>query len=180
MNIGGGHGRFGVIVAAGLAIMALAGPSPAAADAGSFLLSIEGAWKGRGTARIPGRENEERISCKVDNRYEEKSAALEITGNCATTQSKSSVSGRLSHSGDEVTGSLMGTFEGATITRSSGKLSGNRLVVSTNFLDNATGNLTRSRQVIRKTGSGFEAEFYTYSNKQRKFVKAGSIAFSAN
>ena len=154
-------------------------PQQAAADAKSFLQRIEGSWKGNGKAKIPGREAEERISCKVDNIYNSEAGALEISGDCATTQAKSSVSGELVHAGNNVTGSLIGSFDGATITKSNGSISGGELVVSTNFLDNATGHLTRSRQVVRITDPGFEAEFYTFSNKEGKFLKAGSIKFTS-
>lgn len=153
--------------------------TPAMADAGSFLRSIAGDWRGRGTAKIPGRETEERISCKVQNQYDDSGSALVVRGNCATTQSKSSVSGKLEHSGNRVSGSLIGAFAGATITKSDGEVAGGQLVVSTNFVDNATGTLTRSRQVIRKTGGGFKADFYLYDNKLGKFAKAGSLDFTA-
>jgi hypothetical protein len=174
---------FGLVGQLALVLVAMAAvmwPLSVRADAGAFLQSIEGSWRGRGTAKIPGRENAERITCQVDNQFLEADKALEISGNCATTQSKSGVSGRLSYSGDSISGALIGNFEGSTITKSEGNYAGDELVVSTNFVDNTTGNLTRSRQVIRKTGPGFEAEFYTFDNRQGKFVKSGSIRFSSN
>jgi hypothetical protein len=48
-----------------------------------------------------------------------------------------------------------------------------------NFVDNATGTLYRSQQVIRRTGKGFEADFYWYSNRLGKFTKSGSIKFTS-
>jgi hypothetical protein len=174
---GTASGMAGPIFALVLAAVA-ACPDAAMADAGSFLRSIEGSWRGRGTAKIPGRRDVERVICQVENAFLAADSALEINGNCATTQSKSSVSGRITFSGDSVSGSLIGNLDGATITKSDGSYADDELVVSTNFLDNATGDLTRSRQVIRKTEAGFEAEFYTFDNRQGKFLITGSIRFS--
>ena len=65
------------------------------------------------------------------------------------------------------------------MTKSTGKVNGNELVVSANFVDNATGALWRSRQVVRKTGEGFSADFFTFENAKGEFVKSGSIQFSS-
>jgi hypothetical protein len=165
-------------IIASLLVAATFSPHAAMADAGAFLQSIEGSWRGRGTAMIPGRRNAERVICQLENAFLATDSALEINGNCATTQSKSSVSGRITFSGDSVSGSIIGNMDGATITKSEGSFSDDELVVSTNFLNNATGDLTRSRQVLRKTEPGFEAEFYTFDNRQGKFLKTGSIRFS--
>lgn len=161
------------------AVFLAVSPNYAQADAGTFLKSLEGGWRGSGVARIPGRETEERISCRVTNAYSDSSNELSINGSCATTQFKSSVQGKLSHSGNDVTGALMGSFDGSRMTKSTGTVSGNKLVVSANFVDNATGALWRSRQVVRKTGKGFSADFYTFENSKGKYVKSGTIRFSS-
>jgi hypothetical protein len=154
-------------------------PVAAMADAGSFLKSLSGSWRGGGVARFPGRESEERISCRITNAYDAAASELSVRGDCATTQMKSAVQGKLNHSGNEVTGALIGSFEGSRMTKSTGTVSGNRLVVSANFIDNATGNLTRSRQIVRLTGKGFEADFYLFDNAKNQYVKFGSMRFSS-
>ncbi|MGI9399915.1 MAG: hypothetical protein ACR2O0_01560 [Rhizobiaceae bacterium] len=166
---------------AGLVIAGLLafGPGAALADAGQFLKSLEGGWRGSGVAKLPGRETEERISCRVNNAYSNSSNELSVNGTCATTQFKSSVQGKLNHDGNDVTGALMGSFDGARMTKSTGTVKGNQLVVSANFVDNATGALWRSRQIVRTTGKGFSADFYTYENASGKYVKSGSIKFSS-
>ena len=162
-----------------MAVPAVGSPNVARADAGAFLKSLEGGWRGSGVAKLPGRESEERISCRVTNDYDGNANELSINGTCATTQAKSTVNGKLNFSGNEVTGALMGSFDGSRMTKSTGKVNGNELVVSANFVDNATGALWRSRQVVRKTGKGFSADFYTYENAKGEFVKSGSIQFSS-
>lgn len=161
-----------------IAIVLAFSPKSAQADAGNFLKSLEGGWRGSGAAKLPGRDTEERVSCRVTNTYNDSSSELSINGTCATTQFKSAVQGKLNHTGNDVTGALMGSFDGAKMTKSTGSVSGNKLVVSANFVDNATGALWRSRQVVRKTGKGFSADFYTFENSKGKYVKSGTIKFS--
>jgi hypothetical protein len=169
-----------LVSAFALAFAVDAATGVARADAGAFLRSIEGSFRGSGTAAIPGRDEVENVSCRVSNAYDQQASALVVSGNCATTQAKSAVKGQLTHNGDSVSGSLISTAGGTSQTSSSGEVNGNTLVVSTNFIDNRTGKLTRSRQVVSKTGGGFRAEFYTYDNRAGKFMKAGSIRFTGN
>jgi len=151
---------------------------PARADTASdFLKGLEGSWRGRGSAILPGREKAERITCQVTNDFQ--GEALVVKGECASTQGKAAVSGRLSHAGDKVSGSFIDAVQGAKMTTSAGSLSGGNLVVSSSFVENATGNLTRTRQVIRKGGSGFKADFFTYDNASGAYQPSGSITFSA-
>lgn len=168
-------------VLAGLALLAGAAiaPAPAHADASGFLKSIEGSWKGRGTAKLPGRGDSESVSCRVTSSYAESETALQVKGDCATTQAKTPVNGKITHNGDTVSGSLLNGVGGATMTKSEGKVKGNQLVVLSNFVDDRTGQLTRSRQVIRKTGSGFQANFYIYDNGSKQFEPAGELKFTA-
>jgi hypothetical protein len=152
---------------------------PAKADAGAFLRGMEGSYRGSGTAKIPGRDKLENVSCRVSNSYDGNTNILAITGNCATTQAKNVVRGELKHDGNNVTGSLIGAVDGLSLTKSSGTLNGNQLVVSSSFVSNNTGRLTRSRQIISRTGSGFNTQFYTFDNKSGSFIKAGSINFTS-
>jgi hypothetical protein len=166
------------MLAGAACVFMIAGAGPAKADAaGDFLKGLEGSWRGRGSAIIPGREKSERITCQVTNAYE--GAALVVSGECASTQGKTSVSGRLNHSGEKVSGSFINAFKGASMTKSAGQVSGGRLTVSTSFVENATGQLARTQQVIRKSGSGFKADFFVYDNAAGAYKPSGSISFSA-
>jgi hypothetical protein len=160
------------------ATAALPMAAPARADAaGDFLKGLEGTYRGRGSAIIPGREKSERITCQVTNSYQ--TGALVVKGECASTQGKTSVSGKLSHSGEGVSGSFIDAFKGASVTKSSGTVKGGRLTVSTNFVENGTGQLARTQQIIRKSGSGFKADFFVYDNAAKAYQPSGSISFSA-
>lgn len=169
---------FGLSALAVAALLSAPVSTPARADAASdFLKGLEGSYRGRGSAIMPGREKSERITCQVTNNYE--GSALVVNGECASTQGKTSVSGRLSHAGDKVTGSFINAVRGASMTKSSGKISGGRLTISSSFVENGTGRLARTQQVIRKSGSGFKADFFLYDNASGTYQPSGSISFSA-
>ena len=125
--------------------------------AGDFLKGLEGSWRGRGSAILPGRENAERITCQVTNSY--KGKALVVNGECASTQGKTSVSGRLNHAGETVTGSFINALQGASMTKSSGALSGGNLTVSSNFVENATGHLDAHPAGHPQGGFGLQGGF---------------------
>jgi hypothetical protein len=171
------------IVARLVLCLAFAGIMPAVAAradvAADFLRTLEGSWRGRGSATIPGRLNPERITCQITNTYEAASGDLVVAGECASTQGKTPVQGKLSHKGNAVSGSIISTLRGATVTTSSGSISGGRLTVSSSLMENATGRLVRTQQVIRKEGGGFEASFFTYDNASGTFKPAGNLMFSA-
>lgn len=162
-----------------MASVAIGVPASAIADSGSFLKSLEGKWRGSGLYRFEGRKDNERLSCRVINTYDASAHQLSLSGDCATAQFKNSIRGKIKEDGNRVTGAMMGTLDGSRMTKSTGSIKGNQLVVLANFVDNATGTLYRSQQVIRKTGRGFEADFYWYDNKLGKFTKSGNIKFTS-
>ncbi|MGI9399649.1 MAG: hypothetical protein ACR2O0_00210 [Rhizobiaceae bacterium] len=162
-----------------LALSVISVPSLAIADAGSFLKSLEGEWRGRGLYRFEGRNTDERLNCRVTNTYNEAAERLSLKGDCATAQFKNSIQGQLAKDGNNVSGAMMGTLDGSRMTKSMGSIKGNQLVVQAYFVDNATGTLYRSQQIIRKTGKGFEADFYWYDNKLGKFTKSGNVKFTS-
>jgi hypothetical protein len=166
------------LAAAVLASVALGMPASSIAGASSFLKSLEGNWRGTGFYRFEGRQTDEKLICRVTNTYNATNQRLDVTGDCATAQLKSSLSGYLMEDGDKISGALMGTLDGSRLTKSTGSIKGNQLVVLANFVDNATGTLYRSQQVVRRTGKGFEADFYWFDNKLGKFAKSGTIKFT--
>lgn len=167
-----------ILVALGLCVSFLAAPAAHADVAGDFLSGLEGKFRGRGMAKILNRDKAEPVSCKVSNSYDAAKSSLQVVGDCASSQGKSKVSGNISHSGDAVSGAFIGNIEGSTVTGSRGSVSAGRLVINSNLVDNATGNLTRTRQVIRKEGAGFVAEFYSYDNKSAKYELNGTMNFT--
>lgn len=150
-----------------------------AADAGAFLERLAGEYRGRGTAKLNGRDDAEKVSCKISNRYDASSKALIVKGNCASTQGKSSVSGKMTHQGDSVRGSLFASGESA-VTKSEGSVKNGKLTVTTNFVNKTTQRLTRTIQIIQQSGSGFKAQFYVYDNSKKKFEPSGQLSFSGS
>lgn len=146
----------------------------------AFLRQLQGSYRGRGVALIPGRPKEERVICQIANLFDEAESALVIEGECASTMGKTRVDGRLAQDGERVTGSLIHALKGATMTTSRGVFSEDgALVVFSSFVNNSSGNLTRTRQVIRNDEAGFAADFYTFDNASGDYRPVGSIAFSA-
>ena len=162
-----------------IASFLIAMPAFAVADAGSFLKSLEGEWRGSGLYRFEGRKDHERLNCRVTNIYDNSVQQLSMKGDCATAQFKNSIQGLIKKNGNNITGAMMGTLDGSRMTKSTGSFKGNQLVVQANFVDNATGTLYRSQQIIRRTGKGFEADFYWYDNKLGKFTKSGNVKFTS-
>ena len=149
----------------------------AAESAGEFLKSLEGHYRGRGSAEItPGRPAE-RVACQVSNRYDAKASALVVEGNCASTQGKSKVDGRITHQGNDVSGMLISSLD-ASVTKSTGYMKDDRLRVFTSFVENVTKKLTRTLQVISHADNGYEADFYVFDNKSGKYEKSGHMSFS--
>ncbi|MCG6856471.1 MAG: hypothetical protein LJE67_00220 [Salaquimonas sp.] len=151
----------------------------AADSAGQFLEKLAGEFRGRGTASLPGRDTPEKVSCKISNSYDAATKALVVKGNCASTQAKTTVSGKMVYDGDKVSGSLFTSGE-SIVTKSSGSVKGEKLTVSTNFSDKVSGKLTRTLQVIRSTSRGFDADFFIYNSSNGKFERAGSIKFTGS
>ena len=162
-----------------MASFLIASSAVANADPASFLKSLEGNWSGDGLYRFEGRRTDERVSCRVTNTYDESAQRLNLAGSCATAQLKNSIQGYLSGEGGKVSGALLGTLDGSRMTKSTGSVKGNQLVVQASFVDNATGTLYRSQQVVRRTQQGYEADFYWYDNKLQKFTKSGTIEFTS-
>jgi hypothetical protein len=129
---------------------------------------------------LPGREKPERVTCSIENRWDGKAAALTVSGQCASSQGKSPVTGRLELKGSEISGSFLGDFDGATPTKSGGVASSSELVVVTSFVDNRTGALSQTRQVIRPSAKGFSAVFYLFDNRTRTFEKSGEMEFTGS
>ncbi len=157
------------------------GETEDAAERGTaFLRQMQGTYRGRGVALIPGRPKEEKVICQLTNQFDEEGSALVVEGECASTMGKTRVEGRLAQEGERVTGSLINALKGSTMTKSRGVFSEDgALVVFSSFVNNSSGNLTRTRQVIRKEEAGFAADFYTFDNATGEYEPVGSIAFAA-
>lgn len=161
------------VAAASLILVATFSPV-GAETAADFLKSLEGSYAGRGNAVVVGDETT-KISCKVANHFDASAIALEISGNCASTKGKSVVNGKVVANGGKLSGSFVSARKDVTVTKTSGQFSGGKMVLTTNMLENKTGNLIRVRQHISRTDSGIKADFYAFDSKTQKYKPSGTI-----
>ncbi len=162
-----------------LCILATMTLSPAYADSpAKFLAGLDGEFKGRGMAILEFSDKEQRITCKLKNNFDETQEELHISGECASTQGKASVNGKLQIVDGQITGSFFSPFPNSEMTTSQGTISNGSLVVSAAFVNNETGNLQKVRQIVsRATNSGFDSKFQSFDNASDSYQDAGSMKF---
>ena len=100
-----------------------------------------------------------------------------MNGKCASSQGARVVKGAISHKGDVVTGTYISLRSDVEMTKSTGNVGSDSLAIFSYFVDAMTGNLTKIRQVLKLTGKGFEADFFSFDNKTKKYESAGTISF---
>ena len=154
--------------------------STAFADSASeFLGLLDGKFRGRGMAVLEFSEEEQRVSCRIENQFDEAKSELKISGECASTQGKTVVNGKLQVKDGEIVGSFISPFPNSELTTSNGVFSNGGLVVSATFVENDTGNLRRIRQIVSTPNeSGFKSRIQSYDNETKAFKDAGSMEFS--
>lgn len=158
----------------GVAIALGANQQALAENAASFLKSLEGDYSGRGTAIILGDEPT-KVSCKFKNAFDEGNISLKVTGECASTKGKGAVNGTITANGQKLSGTFVSTRQGVKLTQSNGTLSNGNLIISASLWDEQVGRLIKVRQSIRKTGSGINAQFFTYDNASGKYESSGTM-----
>ena len=171
--------RSGAFLLAASTVMMAAEIAPANAQGVSeFFSSLQGDFRGRGKAIPEGGSKPVSISCRLSNNYSSGGGKLDVSGSCASTQGKTDVQGSMKHNGNRVSGAFISPFTEMTLTSSKGTYADGKLDVISSFTVNQTGELRRLRQVIKKSASGFRADFYSYENATRKYKAVGSIQFN--
>ncbi|MCO5132818.1 MAG: hypothetical protein M9908_00375 [Phyllobacteriaceae bacterium] len=155
-------------------VIPVAVPAARAETAAEFLKSLEGNYSGRGNAVVIGEETT-KISCKLANSFDASAKALKVNGNCASTKGKGVVNGKVVVSGNQLSGSFVSTRQNVRVTKTSGQLSGKTMVLSSNMMNDKTGQLIRVQQHVSRTGNGIKAVFYAFDSKTQKYKPAGSI-----
>lgn len=146
--------------------------------ANEFLQALEGIYRGKGEAVMPVSQKTESLRCSLTNSFNLETKTLEIDGRCATVQGKSNVKGSLVVKDTEIVGSFISPFDDVTITQSTNEYTNGKLVVSTSFVDNKSGKLSKLRQVIkRKDDDVFEAVFLKFDNASSSYLENGSVVF---
>ena len=161
--------------------MLVVGPLSDTAHAGkadAFLSSLQGEWRGRGTVRISSAKKKTRVSCVIKSVLKKSSRQLVNTGRCATAQGKSRVSGTLKYSkdGEKLDGVFFSSTDGVKVTRSSGVISGNTMVLTANLLEVSIGKISKSRSTIKRFGKNkYTLSISIFENG--KWSSSGSISF---
>jgi len=158
-------------------VVALALPGGAIASADAVFSKLNGNFRGSGFALVDGGEKKRRISCQLVNSYSASTSKLKMTGRCASSQGATNVAGTISHAGGKITGSYLTFRNNVKMTSSSGTLGKKSLTILASFVDEKNGRLHKVRQIIQITAAGFQADFFTYNNKTKKYEAAGVVAF---
>lgn len=148
-----------------------------------FLQSLDGKFRGRGVAVLPVSGREERVSCQLNNTFDENTKKLSIMGRCATTQGKMEVSGELLIKTD-------GNFEGVFISPSKDmelkeshiNFADNALTISTTTYDKRMDKTSKAKQIVKlgEGGEGFSSEFELFDYAKNKYQSIGTLEFKSN
>jgi len=172
---------FVAAVLVGLFLNSMVGEG-AFADTASLFKRFSGDFRGSGISVVGASGKKVRITCQLTNTYskdaqDKSSGQLKMNGKCASSQGARVVKGTISHTGDAVTGTYISLRSDVELTKSTGTVSSNSLAIFSYFVDGMTGNLTKIRQVLKLTGKGFQADFFSFDNKTKKYESAGTISF---
>lgn len=168
-----------ILALATLSVTVLAEAAWAEETPEKFLETLNGEFRGRGEAVLEITNQQERVSCKLDNNFSSEEQILSITGVCATTQGKAEVEGKLSVVDGEVVGSFLSPFKNSEITKETSYFADGKLVLSTSFVNKDTGNLNRMRQiVVSNPEGGFNSTFQKFDNAAGDYKDTGYVEFS--
>ncbi|MFK5979131.1 MAG: hypothetical protein QM488_09620 [Rhizobiaceae bacterium] len=148
-----------------------------AADAASFLKGLDGSFRGRGKASYAKGKKKVNVSCQISNKLSADGNKLEVTGVCATTQGKANVKGQLILAGTKISGAFFSPSANMNLTKSFGEIKGNVLTVTSYFVSDQSGMLTRIKQVVQRTAKGFSSSISTYDNASKTYRQSGLIKF---
>ena len=149
-------------------------------DLSAFLASLDGSYKGKGKAKISPAAEPQKIVCRVMNSFMDETATLHLVGNCASTQGKVKIDAEFSVVDGKFQGSFLAPIANSKVTKSDGVLVDGSLVVSTSYVNNGSGSLTRVRQIISPDEEGgFHATFLQFDNAAGDYLETGSVEFKA-
>ena len=146
----------------------------------AFLENLDGSYKGRGKASVSPAADPQKIVCRVVNSFMADTSTLHLEGDCATTQGKVKIDAEFSVVGGKFQGSFLAPIANSKVTKSNGVLVDGNLVVSTSYVNNGSGGLTRVRQIISpKESGGFHAKFLKFDHAAGDYLETGNVEFKA-
>jgi hypothetical protein len=165
---------------AGFVLACLVSPSGAnAGSAESFLQSMSGTWRGKGTMYISQKSKNSPVRCKITSTLDKAARKLRNKGRCATAQKKAAVSGAITYStsSNALGGAYLRSFGDLKLTRSSGTISGNRMTLNSTFIEKGSNKLVHSRSVIKRI-SARKFTVTIFEKVKGTYQRRGKIAFS--
>jgi len=168
-----------IISAIALSLLSIPGANAEDKSAKSFLEALAGEFRGRGEVLVGPAKNQERVSCRLLNSFDQSALSLKISGKCATTQGKVSVDGTLKlDNNNTIIGSFLSTSKDTKVTQSTSTLNDGKLILSISMVNNKTGSLSKTRQVVSKNDKGgFDSVFLRFDNASGSYEETGKVEF---
>ena len=168
-----------------LSLMLASVPNYANAQTSSeaFLKNLDGTYRGRGLAVLPVSGREERVSCQIENVFDEGEKKLSITGRCATTQGKIGVTGELLIKGNgKIEGTFISPSENVELKNSAIEIVGGKLVISTETFDKKKAKTSKAKQIVEvsEPGQKFTSEFELFDEEKNAYMPVGTLDFKSN
>ena len=163
--------RVCVGAAAGLIALALGANGAQAAcaeQASSLLKKLDGSWRGSGTVKPIGGQ-QERLSCRV--RYQASSDKVAQNISCAGTDYRFEANANVTCNGDSISGSWSESIANNTGS-ASGKISGDKMNIE------VTGPNFQGRIGVQVTGSRHSLTINQFDPAAGRYVPVASVALS--
>ncbi|MCP4071908.1 MAG: hypothetical protein GY742_09250 [Hyphomicrobiales bacterium] len=147
------------------------------ANADRVFAKLDGNFRGSGSSITDSSGKKRRVSCQLANTYDKKSGKLKMLGKCASSQGSSRVRGTITHKNGNVTGTYISLRANVDMTKSTGKSGSNSLTIYSSFIDRSNGELYEIKQILQLTRAGFQANFFAFDKKSKKYESAGVLSF---
>jgi hypothetical protein len=144
-----------------------------------FLKAMDGKYRGRGKVTLVTSNKEERVSCRIENSFDNQNQQLVMSGECATTLGKTSVQGTLTFLDGAITGSFIAPFPDSELTDSNSEFIEDKLIIITAFMNNESGETWRIRQTVSASDDGgFQSLFQNYDPITKVYEDTGEMNFT--
>lgn len=138
-----------------LALLAAAVAAPALAADDPILAKLAGDWTGTGTYRQNASAQPERIFCRITNTLVQGGKALQQRGRCSVASNSGSVDGMITAEGGGRYSGSLDSLASVGPASLSGSGSGNRLVLSSTFVDTVTKEQAQAETTMQVSGDGY-------------------------
>ncbi|MBL4600981.1 MAG: hypothetical protein JKX93_18620 [Rhizobiaceae bacterium] len=176
--------RPAIVLALSIAFLSpLAMQTPFVQTAGAAELkiaSLSGNWRGKGKVKTSIKSKKENIRCRLTNRPVKNKSKMSILGTCSVGNFLLPVNGWIQKKGkkNSYTASLFNSLTRLSSNYFSGRISGKKLKLNYNGVDNITKQPIKASITIIGSGSdNFHLEIKRADPKTNKQFKVGTIKF---